>query len=805
MLLQDVRFGCRMLYKNAGFTIIATLVLALGIGGAAAIFSIVDAVILRALPYSDPERLVWVWEKTPDGYRNNVAAANFLDWRDQNSVFEGICATAAERYILSGVDQPEQFAGSSVSANFFDLLGATPFLGRTFLPEDEEPGREKVVVVSHGVWQRRFGSNQDLVGRDITLNGETYTVIGIMPPRFQFRARRYQMWTPLALDRATAARDMHYLKVIARLRSEVTFERALAELETLTAHMSQYYPERKKEWSATLQPLQDWLVRPRLRQSVLVLFGAVGFILLIACVNVSNLLLARSASRHKEVAVRCSLGAGRLRLIRQLLTESLLLSSMGGVLAMAMASGFVRTFPSIFPAVRLPATATLEVDSRVLLFTLAVALATIIFFGLAPAWQASRAHPIDALKEGGRTGSGSRRGHRFRRALVATEVALALVLLVGASLMMKSLVAINDIDPGVRTQKVLTMDLSLPETKYPDAPSIIRFFRESLERIEALPGVQSAGISTTLPLQGSRLALETDVAGSTDSGADANVQRVSPGYFHAMGLELLRGRWLNDGDHESTARVAVVNETFVERHFQDGDVLQKEFTMQQLLPRKKELGARESWRIVGVVKDVKVYGLLSDPVAEVYITYLQSVPTTAALAIHTATAPEDLIKSVQAAILTVDKDLPPTQVATMESVLAQAVSQPEFRSHLLGLFASVAVILASLGIYGVTAYFVSERTHEIGIRLALGAEHKEIIWSVLRRSLATVMVGIGLGIVAASWLTKFISSLLYGVSPTDPRIFCLVAAILAGVAALASYIPARRASRVDPVVSLRHE
>ncbi len=406
-------FGCRMLYKNAGFTVIATFVLALGIGGAAAIFSIVDAVVLRPLPYPEPERLVWVWEKTPDGHRNNVAAANFMDWRDQNSVFDGICATAAQRFVLSGSDQPEQFAGSSVSANFFDLLGAAPFLGRTFLPEDEEPGREMVVVLSYGVWQRRFGSDPDFVGGDITLNGETYTVIGIMPPSFQFRARRYQMWTPLAINRATAVRDLHYLKVIARLRSEVRFEQALAELETLTANMSQYYPERKKDWSATLQPLQDWLVSPRLRQSVLVLFGAVGFLLMMTCVNVSNLLLARSASRQREIAIRCSLGAGRLRLIRQLLTESLLLSAMGGALAIAMASGFVRAFPSIFPAVQLPATATLEVDGRVLLFTLAVAFATSIFFGLAPAWQASRTHPLDALKEGGRMGSG-RRGHRFR-------------------------------------------------------------------------------------------------------------------------------------------------------------------------------------------------------------------------------------------------------------------------------------------------------------------------------------------------------------------------------------------------------
>jgi putative ABC transport system permease protein len=805
-LLQDIRFGLRMLRRNPGFTFIAVAVLALGIGATTAMFSAVDAVLMRPLPYHEPDRLVWVWEKTPDGGSNNVADANFLDWRDQNTVFDGICATAGGRFILTGIEQPEQISGARVSADFFDLLGVQPTLGRTFHPDEEVPGRDKVVVLSHGLWQRRFGADLELVGKSITLNGEKVNIIGVMPPDFQFRNPDHQMWTPLAFDRAEVVRDMHYLQVIARLKPEVGFDQALAEMETITAQMIRHYPERKKDWSATIQPLHDRLVRPELRDGLLVLFGAVGFLLLTACVNVSNLLLARSVSRRKEIAVRCSLGAGRLRLVRQLLTECVLLAAMGSALAVAMTNGFIRAFPSIFPAVSLPAAVTLDVDARVLLFSLATALAASVFFGLAPAWQASHSNPSDALREGGRTGTGGGvTGRRFRHALVVIEVALALVLLIGAGLMMKSLDQLQKVDPGVRIRNVLTMDLSLPATKYPDAGSIIPFFREALGRIEALPGVRSAGICTTLPLQGSRLAMPIEVEGSTYSGPVPNVQRVSPGYFAAVGIELVEGRLLTDDDHEMSLRVAVVNERFVERYFGDGTALQKTFEMLQLRTRKRELGPYETWRIVGVIKNVKTSGLLDDRTAEIYVPYQQSVPTSAALAVRTEIEAESMANAVRETILSVDGDQPATQVATMDEILAQSVSQPELRSHLLGLFASLALILAALGIYGVTAYSVSERRHEIGIRVSLGAQRGDIFRIILRQAFWTTALGIGIGAVAARGLTQLISNLLFGVTPTDPLTFGGVTAVLTVVASLASTIPARRAARVDPIEALRGE
>lgn len=807
-LLQDIGFGFRVLQRNAGFTLVASLALALGIGASSAIFSVVDAVLLRPLPYQDPERLVWVWEKSPKGLRGNVASANFVDWHDQSTVFEGICATAYATFILSGSDQPEQFSGSRVSVDFFETLGVEPFLGRTFVAEEGEPGRDKVVVLSHDLWQSRFGSDPDLIGQPLTLNDERFTVVGVLPPGFRFRSERYQVWAPFAVDRSTVTRNFRYLKVVARLKPGVGIEQAGAEMETIAAQIAEAYPKAQKDRSVYIEPLQQWLVRPELRESLFVLFGAVGFLLLIACVNVSNLLLVRATSRQREIAIRCSLGAGRMRLIRQLLTESLILAFLGGGLAVLMTYGFVKAFPFIFPAVSLPAAARLEVDSRVLLFTLVVALLTTIFFGLAPAWQASRTKPISFLKEGGHALTGVASGHRFRRALVVAEVALALVLLTGAGLMMKSLLRIYEVDPGIRPQNVLTMDINLSGTKYSDAPRILAFYREALRRIEALPGVRSAGITTTLPLQGSRLAFPIEVEGALEGSSRGSApcfQQVSPGYFSAVGIQLLQGRLFAAGDNENAARVAIVNKRFAKRFFPDGEVLGRTFKAPSRSPHKTELGPPETWTIVGVIKNVQAYGLLDDQTVEVYLPYPQNVPSFVALAVRTESEPRGLERQVREAILSVDRDQPVTQVATMEELVARSASQPEFRSRLLGLLASLALILATLGIYGVMSYSVAERTHEIGIRVALGAQRGEILRFVLSQALTTTFLGIGIGVAAALGLTRLISSVLYGVTPTDPLTFVAVVTVLTVVAGLASYLPARRASKVDPIVALRYE
>jgi putative ABC transport system permease protein len=802
-LLQDIRFGVRMLRKNPGFTLAASLTLALGIGAATAVFSVVDAVLLRPLPYQEPESLVWVWEKPPKGLRGNVSTTNFVDWRDRNEVFESMCAMAYTRFTHTGVEQPEQFSGSRVSVDFFDLLGTEPLLGRTFVPEEGEPGHDKVVVLSHGLWQSRFGSDRSLPGNTVTLNGENYTVVGILRPDFRFRNANYQIWAPLALDQASLNRDFHYLKVVARLERDIDIEQARAEMEILSANIASANPEIEEGWSVHIEPIQAWLVGPQLRVSLIVLFGAVGFLFLIACVNVSNLLLARSNSRRREIALRSSLGAGRLRLVRQLLTESALLAGLGGALAVTLGSGFVKAFPVIFSSVSLPAAATLAMDGRVFLFTLAVALLTSVLFGLAPAWQASRTGPAGFLKEGGRSSAGGMKGRRFQRVLVVAEVAFALVLLTGAGLMMRSLLGLYDVDPGVRTQNILTMDITLPETQYSDAPRVIRFYREALERIEALPGVRSAGIATTLPLQGSRLALPVEIDGET-LGAP-NFQRVSPGYFSTMGIGLLEGRFFTDSDNESAARVAVVSERFVRRFLPGGQPLGRMFKTPNLMPNKRELGPQVEWQIVGVIRNVQVFGLLDDRSAEVYLPYPQSPPTSTALAVHTEIEPQNLEQQVRKAILSVDKDQPVMNVATMETIVARSASQPKLRSQLLALFASLALLLAAIGIYGVTTYSVTERTHEIGIRVALGAQRGEILVSVLRQALWTVALGACIGMVASLGLSRLISSVLYSVTPTDTMTYTFAIAILTLVSALACTIPAHRASRVDPIVALRYE
>jgi putative ABC transport system permease protein len=802
-LLQDIRFGVRMLRKNPDFTLAASLTLALGIGAATAVFSVVDAVLLRPLPYQEPERLVWIWEKPPKGLRGNVSTANFVDWRDRSEVFESMCAMAYTRFTHTGMEQPEQFSGSRVSVDFFDLLGTRPLLGRTFVPEEGEPGRDKVVVLSYGLWQSRFGSDRSLAGNSITLNGDSYKVVGILPPEFRFRNSDYQIWAPLALDRANLNRDFHYLKVVARLEREIGIEQARAEMEILATNIARANPEIEEGWSVHIEPIQAWLVGPQLRVSLVVLFGAVGFLFLIACVNVSNLLLARSNSRQREIALRASLGAGRTRLIRQLLTESLLLAGLGGALGVTLGFGFVKAFPSIFPSVSLPAAATLAMDGRVFTFTLAAAFLTSVLFGLAPAWQASHTRPAGVLREGGRSSAGGMKGRRFRRTLVAVEVALALVLLTGAVLMMRSLIGLYDVDPGVRTQNVLTMDITLPETQYSDASRVNRFFREALERIEALPGVRSAGITTTLPLQGSRLALPVEIGGETSSAP--NFQRVSPGYFSTMGMGLLEGRLFTMSDNEGAARVAIVNKRFVRQFIPGGKPLGTTFKTPNLVPNKRSLGPDVEWVIVGVVRNVRVFGLLDDRSAEVYLPYPHSPPTSTALAVHTEIEPENLEQQVRNAILSVDKDQPVMNVATMETIVARSASQPKLRSLLLGLFASLALLLAAIGIYGVMSYSVAERTHEIGIRVALGARRGEILGSVLRQALCTAALGAGMGVVASFGLTRLISSALYGVTATDPTTYILVVTILTFVSALAGTVPAYRASRVDPIVALRYE
>jgi putative ABC transport system permease protein len=808
-LFQDIRFGIRMLLKNPGFTLVAASALALGIGAVTAIFSIVDAVLLRPLPYHEPERLVIIWEKPPRTQRNVVSEVSFTEWRKRATLVDKMCAFVHPRPILSGPDGPEQLEGAAVSAAFFELLGVEPMLGRAFLPEEEEPGSSKVALLSYGLWTRRFGADPAMVGSTISLDGETSTVIGIMPPGFRFRSSRTEVWMPLDLDPSPVSVDLNYLRVAARLKDGVTLEQARAEMNAIEAGLAEAYPEERGGWATTIDPLDQYLTGTQLRESLVILFAAVGFLLLIACVNVANLLLARGAARHREIAIRCSLGAGRLRLVRQLLTESVVLVAIAGAIAVAFTSAFVRIFPLLFPAVRLPANAHLQMDGRVLIFTLATASLASFFFGLVPAWRVSRIAPSSFLKEAAGAVTGARSARRFKHALVVVEVALALVLVIGAGLLMRTLTELYQVELGFRPQNVLTMNIDLPSSSYSEASKIVSFYRETLEKVERLPGVKSASIATTFPLQGSRTGMYFDIEGSllTADPSDrpgANFQIISPDYFDTLGIPLRKGRAFTYRDNENTTRVAIINETMAERYFPGEDPIGMHVKTQTFIPGKGELGPWVPWRIVGVIQDVKMWRFRRTG-PEIYVPYFQSPRRWTQLAVHTEVEPRSLIGSIENVILSVDKGQPVTQISTMEETVAMSTSQPEFRSSLLSLFATLALLLAGIGIYGVIAYSVAARAHEIGIRVALGAKGKDIVSGVMGEALGITSVGVVLGIAAAFGLTRLLSSVLYGVTATDTATFAAGVLLLMVVAVLASYIPARRASKVDPIVVLRQE
>lgn len=807
ILFTDLRYAWRSINRRRGFSAVVVTMLGLGIGANTAIFSVLDAVLLRPLPYRQPEELVWVWEKPPGGLRSNVAEATFLDWRDQNDTFERICAFYGTRFILTGAEQPEAISGASVSADFFELLGIHPAMGRAFVPEEEEPGKDRVVVLSHELWANRFGADPRMLGRQLMLDGEPHTVVGVMPAGFRFRASRYQLWKPLALDRAQATRNVHYLQAVARLKVGVALDRARAEMETVAANIAKDHPDAKAGWSASVEELQSWLVGPQLRQSLYLLLAAVGFLLLIACVNVANLLLARSTTRQREMAIRCSLGADRVRLTQQLLTESSLLALLGGALAVLITAGFIKIFPTAFPAVGLPTAAVLKVDGPVLLFTLGTAVLTSVLAGLVPAWQGSRSELTETLGSKGRIVVGDRSSNHFRRALVVVEVALALLLLVSTTLLTKTLARIQAIDPGIDGENVLTVRIALPANKYSDAARAKAFYREALDRVEALPGVRAAAITRTPPLMGSTLSLPVELVGHpvadpTDNPG-ANIQTVSPSLFTTLGIQFRQGRQFTDSDNEGAERVAIVNERFVERFPAAAEPIGAIIRLAQLEPGQQERGAPVPWRIVGVISDVRVNGLLDDETAEVYVPYTQSVLLYAALVVRTAIEPEQLTQAVRRAIAEVDKDQPVTGVATMEQAISASTGMPALRTVLLGVFAGLAVVLASLGIYGVISFSVTQRAGEIGIRMALGATPAVILRSVIRQSLGAILPGIGLGILAGLGLTRFLAGMLFGVAPSDPLTFGAGALFLTVIGVLASYLPARRAAQVDPGDALR--
>jgi predicted permease len=802
---QDLRYGMRVLTKSPVFTTVAVLSLALGIGANTAIFSVVNGLLLRPLPYPDSERIVDVWhtppqESFPGLSRFSVSPANYLDWRDQNQTFEQMAIYQYSGFSLSAGDDPVAVTGAAVSSDFFSVLRSNVSQGRAFFPEEEQPGRDQVAVVSYGLWQRAFGANPNLIGQTLTLNSRSFTVVGIMPAGFQFPPEA-ELWVPLAWDEAERqTRSIHDYLVIARLKQDVSLDQAQAEMSTISSRLEQQYPEADKGWGAVVIPLQEDLVGD-IRPALLVLFSAVGFVLLIACANVANLMLARGANRRKEIAIRMALGAGRARIVRQLLSESVLLAAAGGLLGLLLA-GWGSELLLRLSSGSLPSHSEIGLDKWALGFTLLVSFGAGIAAGIAPAFQFAKADTSETLKQGtGRTG-GSSVKQRTRKALVICEVALSLILLVGAGLMIRSFWKLQHVDPGFNTSNTLTMSVGLSPIKYSDARQQAAFFDRVLEQVGALPGVVSVGATTTLPLAGSGSTQPFTIEGRPESAVAeqpmALTRYISSDYFRVMGIPLRQGRFFTDQDRESGVPVIIISETMARRFWPGQDPIGKRLTPSFHLKQ----GPRE---VVGVVGDVKAQGLDADASAMMYMPYKQAPRPYMTLVARTASDPQNSIQAISKAIYTVDKEQALTNVRTMEQVQAESVSGRRFNMTLLIAFAVLALVLAAVGVYGVMNYSVTLRRRELGIRMALGAQAVDVLRLVLGQGLTLTLIGVGAGLMGAYGLTRLMASLLYGVTATDSLTFISVSGVLLAVGLLASYLPARRATKVDPVIALRWE
>jgi putative ABC transport system permease protein len=826
--VNDLRFAFRQLLKNPGFTAIAVLTLALGIGANTAMFSVVNAVLLRPLPFQDPEKLITLWERNDkQGYNQNlVAPANFADWKAQNQSFEQIAIFETSRGLnLTGAEEPVRVIGFKVSANLFSLLGVSPLHGRGFLPEEETPGRDRTVVLSHGLWQRRFGGHEGVIGQAISLDGESYTIVGIMPKGFVFPGATGEflgglfsnpcpdLWRPLAISAEMwDARSWHDWQVIGRLKPSVSLAQARVEMDTLMQRMEQANPGQFMGTHCTLVPLREQSVGS-VRASLLVLLGAVGCVLLIGCANVANLFLARAAAREKEFAIRAALGAGRLAILRQLLTESVLLAVIGGVLGSLVAWWGVDVLAANVGgniAVVTPGWNDIGVDGRVLAFTLALALGTGILFGLAPAWQTANTEVNESLKESGRGSTEGFQRQRLRGALVVAEVALAMVLLVGAGLLLQSLLRLQRVNPGFNPSRVLTMQLGLPRSRFPEDRHRAAFVERLCERLKILPGVEFVGATSGLPLTGDRNNYSYEVVGrppmEPGKWETADTSLVTPDYLRVLQIPLVAGRSFDARDSEGVPLVCLINQAIAQRHFPNEDPVGK----------KLRLGyGNLTPEIIGVVPDIKHWALdkgsgprqrLSLNDAGIYIPYAQEASwSTMTVALRTTGEPMDLAGAVRSVVRELDKNQPIAKMRTMETIVSGTLAQPRFRTLLIGLFGALAVVLAAIGIYGVVSYNVTQRTHEFGIRMALGAQTKDVLRLVMRHGMILAVVGISVGALGTLALTRVISALLFGVRATDPLTFAGVAVLLGLIAFLACVIPARRATKVEPMEALRYE
>ena len=806
-LVRNLTFGFRLLGKDLGFTSVALLALVLGIGANTAIFSVVYATLLSPMPYPNPDQLVMVWSKV-NGNRNGVSAGDFLDWKTQSAAFQSLCAWTGSSYTLSTSDHPEQVQVRLTTPGFNDMVGTPFMLGRDFLPEEGEVGRDRVLVMTHKLWVERFGSDHEIIGKPVRMNGDQYTVVGVLAAGQPDRLDT-QIFVPLSFKPEQINHDFHFVLVMGRLKPGVTMKQANADMDSVTRHIAEVYPKSNKGWGATVEPLQNDFIGPETIKNLWLLMGAVGFILLIACVNVANLLLARGTVRQKEIAVRAAMGATRWQLFAQFLTESVALSLIGGILGVGLAWGLLKLIIAGMPPFTLPSEADFRLNLPVLFFSLAASILCGILFGCAPAWQTAKLNLSDVLKESGRSASSSVGRQGLRRTLVVIEFALALTLLAGAGLVIHSFWKLSRVDLGFRQDHILTFFLPVKDGRFTNPEQINAFYRQLLDKVSAVPGITAASASTGMPIIGTNFGMPFNLAGQTvddpSSRPGAGFNMVTPEYFRTFGIRMMQGRELTAQDAAGGLPVAVVNETFVKKYLPKVDPLTQRVVVEQLIPGVTKLGPPIEWQIVGVYGDVHNSGVHSDGFPEIDVPFWQSPWPQTGIAIRTFGDPAGMTKSIEAVVRSVDPDLPVDQVKTMDQLVYENLANDRFSTALFASFAGVALLLAAIGIYGVMSFAVAQRTHEIGLRIALGAGPQQVLGLVLREGMLLALVGLGVGLTGTYFVGRLMKTILYQVDAIDPAAISAVTAVLLLTALLACYIPARRATQVDPMVALRDE
>ena len=803
---NNLRFAFRLLRKSPGFTIIAILTLAVGIGATTAMYTMLYATLLAPLPYPHPEQLVMVWSKVPEGERNVVSAGDFLDWKRQNSVFQQLSAWTGQDFNLSTADHPEMVAGQVATPGWFSMQGFHFLLGRDALPEEGEPGKDREVILTHRLWER-LGANRNIIGKQITINSELYTVVGVLAPGPGDR-RPIDLSVPLAFKREQINHNFHWLNVIGRLKPGVSLAAAQADMDVVGRRIAQDYPESNKGWSAAVEPLRNDFVPRRTIRTLQLLMGGVGFVLLIACANLTNLLLARASARQREVAIRVSLGANRRELFIQFMHESVLLAVLGSTAGVGFAQILLKTFIALMPRFTLPSEVDIRMNPAVLAFTVVTTLLSAVLFGCAPAWQAAGVDPNTTLKEGASSGTSARR-HRSRRILVIVEFGLALVLLTGAGLALHSFWNLTQADLGVRRDHVLNFFLPVPNTKFHAPEEITAFYRQVLQKLEALPGVDTAEAATGVPIEGPGFGKLFSIVGQPiadlSSRPGAGFQMVTPEYFQTFGMRIVEGRAFTQQDTARSSPVAMVNEDFVRHYLPGVNPLTQRIAVDQPIPGVSRNAPPVERQIVGVFHSVRGGNFRNEDFPEIYVPFWQSPWPSAATAIRTSGDPEGMTKAVAAAIASLDRDLPVTNIRTMDQIVSEVRAPDRFLTILYGTFAFFALLLAAVGIYGMMSFSVAQRTHEIGLRMALGAAREQVLGLILKEGLALALIGLAFGLIGAVFVGRTMQGMLYGVSTIDVSVFGGVAVVLLGAALLACYIPAQRATKVDPIVALRYE